>query len=62
MTDVGVYYDYYEKRGVISSFGTGLAGATCGESFYILNSKKEMEYTFTVEDRESKFEAKYEKE
>ena len=41
------YYDYYEKRGVISSFGTSLAGATCGESFYILNSKKEMEYTFS---------------
>ena len=40
-------YDYYEKRGVISSFGTSLAGATCGESFYILNSKKEMEYTFS---------------
>ncbi len=54
-------YDYYEKRGVISSFGTSLAGATCGESFYILNSKKEMEYTFSYtvkgaepEDEETK--------
>ena len=61
------YYDYYEKRGVISSFGTGLAGATCGESFYILNSKKEMEYTFSYtikgaepEDEEMKKQAEEE--
>ncbi|MBP3503165.1 MAG: hypothetical protein J6K42_06820 [Clostridia bacterium] len=45
------YYDYYEKKGVISNFGTSLAGLICGENFYILNSKKELEHTFSYSTR-----------
>lgn len=45
------YYNYYEKKGVISDFGTSLAGLVCGENFYILNSKKELEHTFSYSAR-----------
>lgn len=45
------YYNYYEKKGVISDFCTSLAGLVCGEDFYILNSKKELEHTFSYSAR-----------
>lgn len=48
------YFDYYEKKGVISNFGTSLAGALCGENFFVLNSKNEIEdmFSYTVEGAE----------